>query len=491
IGGAIHLNSTQNFNKGLALRSGSFYGSFGDLQQNLDLCYSKKRFITSTKFFYHKAENNFPFYNITEEGHPLRTQKHAQLAQYGLMQENYFILSSRQKLNTHFWFQDNNRNIPPTLTQTTNSSRQKDFSYRGTAEWQRTGDRAIWFLRSALFNDNILYTDTTYRINEPSVSTSSISEAESRIALSKQHRLNLIVNNTWYKAYTASYNMTREQERIAVFAAYHFNTANERLYISANARQEFMVNTAIPLTWSLSAEARALKWLLFTANANRVFRLPTLNDQFWNPGGNPDLRPEEGYSEDAGLKISIPRKNVLFTSSLNLFNRNITNWIVWVPGINGIYSPQNMLSVWSRGMETKWELAYIKNKLNIKFNLNTSYVVSTNERKSSPGDVTFQKQLIYTPQYSGSANLSVKYASLFVNYNHTYTGYRYTLADNTEFLEPFQTLNLRFGYTCTIRKVSFSLIAKVNNLLNARYQVIQNYAMPLRNYQAGIIINYN
>ena len=30
-------------------------------------------------------------------------------------------------------------------------------------------------------------------------------------------------------------------------------------------------------------------------------RMPTLNDRFWRPGGDPDLRPERGWNADAGL----------------------------------------------------------------------------------------------------------------------------------------------------------------------------------------------
>ena len=38
-------------------------------------------------------------------------------------------------------------------------------------------------------------------------------------------------------------------------------------------------------------------------NFSRNFRAPTLNERYWQPGGNPDLEPEESYNIEAGITL--------------------------------------------------------------------------------------------------------------------------------------------------------------------------------------------
>ena len=91
--------------------------------------------------------------------------------------------------------------------------------------------------------------------------------------------------------------------------------------------------------------------LIFAPKASKDFRIPTINDRFWSPGGVENLLPESGFSQEIGAKLH--KNTTQFTSSFDatLFNRNIDNWILWLPNA-GYWSPRNILLVWSRGMET-------------------------------------------------------------------------------------------------------------------------------------------
>ena len=63
-----------------------------------------------------------------------------------------------------------------------------------------------------------------------------------------------------------------------------------------------------------------------------LYRLPGLNDLYWMPGGNPDLKPEYGYSAEAGSKLSWKSQNKKTKVSFEptYFNRYIYNWIIWI-----------------------------------------------------------------------------------------------------------------------------------------------------------------
>ena len=66
--------------------------------------------------------------------------------------------------------------------------------------------------------------------------------------------------------------------------------------------------------------------------AGSFYRVPTINELFWSPGGNPDLKAEQSY----GLKYSVQGKigavNTYFTTD-QLYHNNL---IQWTPGTNGM-----------------------------------------------------------------------------------------------------------------------------------------------------------
>ena len=123
--------------------------------------------------------------------------------------------------------------------------------------------------------------------------------------------------------------------------------------------------------------------------------------------------------------------------------------------------------------------------------MNTNYVVSTNQKAINPNDASVDKQLIYVPMYSGQAYCSIEFSGFYFSYNHTYTGYRYTSTDNTEYLKPFHMDGIRLSKSIQLKKIKLNLSGQINNLFNAEYQVIQYRPMPLLNYQLGLAIQFN
>ena len=46
------------------------------------------------------------------------------------------------------------------------------------------------------------------------------------------------------------------------------------------------------------------KELQVKGNVAYNYRFPSMNDLYWRPGGNPDVKPEDGYSYDASVGLS-------------------------------------------------------------------------------------------------------------------------------------------------------------------------------------------
>ncbi len=492
VGGTIHLTNDMRFDKGITAEVGTSFGSFSAYGQNIRVEISKPKWVSSLKFFNLSAENNFPFYNTQVSDSPKHKQSNAELKEYGLLSENQFRLNNRQKINVSFWYQHNDRNIPPIMLQTVNKANQKDISYRVTSEWQRVGEKATLLARAAYFDENLLYSDIAYNYESPNRSQTVIAEAESKIRLHKNHLVNIGVNNTYARATSDGYPNKPTQNRTALFASYRFTSTNEKFSAAISARQEVVKNKFVPFTYSMGLDYRILKWLSVKGNASKVYRIPTFNDLYWVPGGNIDLLPESGYCEEAGLAVKLASANskINFSSEVTVFNRNMDNWILWLPG-PGYWSPQNIIEVWSRGTETKNELSVQVGKLKFRLGVLTNYVVSTNQKAKTENDASVDKQLIYVPMYSGSGKFSIEYKSLIVTYRQTYTGYRYTSTDNIEYLEPYSIASLYVSYKFSFKKYTATFFAQANNLFNENYQVLLNRAMPLRNYQAGLSIQFN
>ena len=276
------------------------------------------------------------------------------------------------------------------------------------------------------------------------------------------------------------------QNRWAATLIYNWRSKNEKWTQSFNTRQVLNYNEFTPLTFSYGFNWQAFKQVSIYGNIGKIYRLPTINDLYWNPGGNINLQPENGYSNDIGLIASLNLKNIEIVFEPTLFNRKINNWIIWHPN-GSFWSPQNILSVWSRGIETATSVDFkIKNDLQFNMRFNSTYVVSTNEQAYNPNDQSVGKQLIYTPYYVFNFDFSVIYKNLALRYTNSYNGYRFTSSDNLNLLEAFNIANLQLNYRTTVNKHPFNIFYKLNNVFNENYQVVLNRPMPLINHEIGI-----
>jgi iron complex outermembrane receptor protein len=492
VGGSVLLNSTPVFDSGLTVDAGASFGSFGDRRQHLHFVRSTSKWISSISLFNTAARNDFLYSNPELLGTPEQRQRNAELAQYGLLAENHFRIDQRQRLSLRFWYQNSDRNIPPILAQANSSANQQDQSYRATAEWQRLGTKVNSYVRAAYFDERLQWYGTSTDSAANSRSRTLIAEAEMRIRIARGQRINIGLNNTYAEARADGFPERQQQNRTALFASYRINTANERSNTTLSLRQEMVAQELVPFTWSLGSEYALRNWLTAKANVARVYRIPTFNDLYWTPGGNPDLLPESGYSGELGLAAKGGlRSGVKATAEGTFFQRTMDNWIIWLPA-GAYWSPQNIMNVWSRGVELRGELAWRMGGATMKLAAMTNYVVSTNQTAKTVNDASVDKQLIYVPIYSGHGKLSVRYKGLLATAGVNYTGYRYTSTDNREYLDPYVLVNASVSYRMSsCKKYIADLMLQGFNLFDADYQVMLGRPMPLRNFQIGLSVRFN
>ena len=65
--------------------------------------------------------------------------------------------------------------------------------------------------------------------------------------------------------------------------------------------------------------------------------------------GNINLLPESGINKEIGLDFNLK----ILRYNLTYFNLNVDNWILWNQQDNGIWIPENIRKVNSKGFESK------------------------------------------------------------------------------------------------------------------------------------------
>jgi len=89
----------------------------------------------------------------------------------------------------------------------------------------------------------------------------------------------------------------------------------------------------LPMLQLSAAEKARTQWSL---KLHRHQRFPTLNDQFWVPGGNPALRAELGWEVRATLNRSF--------AGAELYRGQLADAIVWMP-VGTVWTPRNVASI--------------------------------------------------------------------------------------------------------------------------------------------------
>ncbi len=481
VGGALLLESeVPVFDSGkrtLAVSGGA--GSFGQYSGAIDGSVAGKRWYLSLKGLLQTATNDFTYTNDTG--------RHLKLAN-GIASSKALMLNSAVKTGRHsvlslsVWGQQYNREIPLALFETASQKKQTDGSLRLLADWTKHTENNTWYAKTSFIHDNIQYDDAAIGLH----SNSRSSQYYQEVGLRRQGRKKgqwlvfIPVQFTWMREPVT--NAHKQQLKAAVAAAYSIKFFRDKLAIAANARGEMVAEHKYLLPGA-DASLLITKWLTLRANVQRTYRVPTLNELYYNPGGNPYLKPEQGWNEDAGYTAKFKLHNLTITHDLSAFNRNIEDWIIWIGG--AIFTPHNIAKVHSRGIETDNKLECTIGKWKLHLGLSTAYVLATTESSYIPNDGSIGKQIPYTPRYNGRLNIGAAYKRLYFNYNHSYTGYRFKNYDESDYFEPYQTGNMQAMYTTTLKKHTLQLTAQCNNIWNQYYEIIAYRPMPGINWLAG------
>jgi len=169
---------------------------------------------------------------------------------------------------------------------------------------------------------------------------------------------------------------------------------------------------------------------------------------------------------------------------------NIDDWIMWLPTKNWFWEPRNVQNVRSYGTEISIRGSYHTDSFSARVNINYNYSPSINRERNFEEDNTYKKQLPYIPKHKSNCLLNLEYRKCFLNYQASYTGIRYTMADESYKTNDYTIHNATLGYKLSLHKINITPQIRVENLFDVYYESTQYYPMPLRNFLASIMFEF-
>jgi outer membrane cobalamin receptor len=489
IGGIINLGNEPSWNKKLDIDATTGFGSFGRYSGLIKVSTGSNLFQSVTRAYLNFGKNDFRYLDTEAKPEPLwKTRENNQVSQKGLMQELYFR-KSNNTLSARFWYQTTERDLPGSTLYGYAGERQSDESLRSLIDYNIIKGRSEFFTSGALMFTNLNYTSQLYSIESENKTKTLVLKGGITTPLGQYTKLKLVVSDEFNAIESNNYNESTSINTASVTVSAE-RKKGKRYGAVVLLRETLDNETLLIPDFSCGFEYRVIRgeehYLKF--NLSRNSKIPSMNDRYWNPGGNPDLKNEYAYSYELGYKLDqVISPTLTLGSEINYFNNYIRDMIQWLPGESYFWVAENIRSINSSGLELT---ASVKYKLNsLTFDINAGYSFTRAFEIGSEIAENNGNQLIYVPENKGHGSLSVSYKNFYTTWVTSFTGLTYTTSNHSDFLDSYAINDLTSGIRFLLNKSYFDLRFKIENILDKTYQTIQYYPQPGRAYH--FILSFN
>ena len=527
LGGLVRLSTAPADIRGFGLQYIQGIGMFRTFDEFLRLEWGDEHWQVSTRAVYQSSANDFKYrnrdkkeniyddeMNIVGSYYPTERNKSGAFDDVHVLQEVYYDTRRGDRFGLNAWYINSNRELPLLTTDYADDkqfeNRQREHTLRSVLSWDHY--RSDWkFAAKAGYIHTWMAYD--YRKDPGSGIMNSITRSRNKVdTFYGQADGEYTPNGNWF--FTAGisahqhlvesidkdiilqqggkdivgYDKGRIELSASVSAKWR---PTERLGLSAVLREE-MYGTKWATVPAFFADCQLSKRgnIVAKASVSRNHRFPTLNDLYFLPGGNPDLRSESGFSYEAGLSFAVGKENVYSLSgSASWYDQHIDDWILWLSTPKGFFSPRNIKQVHAYGVEMQASLSVIPARdWKLTMNGTFSWSPSINEGEPiSPADQSVGKQLPYEPEFSATVTGRLTWRSWGLLYQFCYYSERYTMSSNditlSGRLTPYLMNNLSLDKAFALKWADLTLKGTVNNLFNEEYLSVTARPMPRMNVE--------
>ena len=517
LGGSINISNNTSWDQPFKLSYKQGIGSFRTFDEFLEVGGGNQAIQVKTRIYHGYSKNNYTFLNRARGSidpvsgdiiHPLDTNDQADFNRYGILQEIYFRPAETDVVSLKYWGQSANRTIPRATSYEgpdhSNQNSQEDIDHKLVMNWNHYKGSSNWSVQTGLMRSELHYSlknmvpglgmipavfSTSYQLgslNRISYSHDIRNTFSMKASIDLDHHR---INSSDTVVGTG-YEISRTAASGFVSIS---NTVANRLNIHFMLRQDHVDGEFTPAIPFAGFDLDLLKRnnLIIKGNISRNFRIPSLNDLYWQPGGNPDLKPEQGISGELGIEFVKAPGPFSLESEITFFRSDINDWIIWIPSYKGYWEPENISRVVSTGMEASITTSGMIGPFLLKVHGTYAYTQSLNFGDPEIwGEDTYGKQLVYVPLHSGNLMVQSRWRGFFITYQHNSYSERFTTSTNNisrrDWLYPYFMNDIALGKDLTLERLDLTVELKVMNLFDETYHSVLYRPMPGRHFLAII-----
>ena len=528
LGGSIRLSTQPANAEGFGMQYIQGIGSFKTSDEFLRLTYGDDHWQSSTRLVYSSSPNEFSYRNhdkkeniydedmtIIGQYYPKEKNRSGSFKDMHFLQEVYYNTRKGDRFGLNAWYIQSNRELPMLTTDYGNENdfenRQREETFRGVLSWDHLRENWKVSAKGGYVHTQMKY---DYKRDAGNGVMTPMTRSRSKVdTFYGQSEAEYYIGKEWLFTANASVhqhfvesrdkNIIRQDGNQAIVGyskgRVEFSGAtsakwqpNERIGMSVVLREEMYGKSWTPLIPAFFIDGIVSERgnIMLKASTSRNFRFPTLNDLYFLPGGNPNLKRESGWTYDIGMSFAVGKEDVYsLTGSVNWFDSHVKDWILWLPTTKGFFSPRNIKNVHAYGIECKSNFSVLLGKeCRLALNGTFSWTPSINEGEPmTAADQSIGKQLPYVPEWSSNISGRLYWKKWSLLYKWCYYSKRHTMSSNdislTGKLPEYYMSNLTLERGISLKGVELSLKGAVNNLFNEEYLSVLSRPMPRINFE--------
>lgn len=450
---------------------------------------------TSSKVFFQDIRNRFYYADRYLADAPVREQEHNDGRNRGWMQDIY-IGNGRHLFSAHAWIQERSMHLPALMGKMTAGTAEQDDSFARFLLAHSYAGKGLSVKTSlARLEDKMHYTDSglSFGAIDSRIRT-QVWYANTRIVYRMNEHLELLSNNLISAQEAFSDAFAGGSENLlgaSLSGGLHAHLGP--LHLAGDYRHEWRNHTDGSSWTGRVYYVFSHKQSSFEPEFRiaRRYRLPDMNELFWQPGGNRDLLPEQGLITSLRLPFLLKMTRWEINTQTEVSWNRVKDWIQWVPGASGIWSPLNYRDVGSMALECPIEVIWHGPELQVNGGMRYHF---TDARTIEGGEWNHpeSRTMIYTPRHMLTSHAGCVFGNFGLDIQNRFIDKRYTDEDNNELraLPAYDLWSVSASYAAQLAAMELKCNLTVDNLGNVSYESVRSYAMPGRVISIGISLTY-
>jgi vitamin B12 transporter len=503
VGGSVLLNSAPNWQQGGIVGTlGHRLGAWGTYQTQASLRFTKRlpdgtQLATKT-LLYTGQTRHVPSYT-ERQGYLVEP---SETPQKGLVQDVFYRTKKDNLLSVNVWLTDNTLTLAPADTvgrETTRTAAQRflmsyAFGQPRPGRWLSgaTTLRAGFIRDQTAYGKGRTYDTTPSRTDTDRLLLRAEHELSPQLGTSGQQlTVRLGAETVRFLARVDGYSSGSLSEQRADFYALTRYQPTDRLTFALNLRQALVTGYNPPFTPSVGVDYQLWQqtgWrLVVRANVARSYRAPTLNERYWRTFGNPDIRPESGFSQEAGLALTRQTQRTHASLDLSSFRNHVYDWTYWNPDRG--YRVENLQEVLARGLEVQGQFSQKTPRWQWGGFGQYALTRSSQQRVYDPTALdVVGRQLIYVPVHTGSLTAYLQRGPHRLTLTNQWVGQRPYTFDNSRYLPAYQLIGLVVQTGVRLGTWQGQTLVQVDNLFDTLYLNVKRNAMPGRSVALTLLL---